>query len=241
MESSVVSDVFLGWSDSYAGYYQTYTDILWFGFALPGYPGPYWQYAIAYGGGVNTSTDYTNGIDWTRSYDVLGYNGTQLYLCYYPSYTPYSPNYGGAYTGTGSLDCSYITPYANWTFEGVDNGYAYISVDTVSKDTVFDPLFYVSSDSSDQCVTGFGNESFECTFPAPGGLLCPSLKLPTETGETYTVSIRPNSPCDGATGDYEILVDTKGDPSLKQVAGGELTPYLGHVSAEGDTTITFVK
>ena len=32
MEGSVVSDVFLGWADSYVGYYQTYEDLLWFGF-----------------------------------------------------------------------------------------------------------------------------------------------------------------------------------------------------------------
>jgi hypothetical protein len=82
-----------------------------------------------------------------------------------------------------------------------------------------------------------GSQSFDSAAPPPQGL-CPSLALPTQTGETYTVSVRPAALCDGATGDYEILVDTDGDPSLKQVAGGELTPYLGNVSAEGDTTIT---
>ena len=237
LEDAFWDDVYLGWSDAFTGYYRSYADLLWLGFTAYG-TGPSWQNVVAYADGVNGTTSYDGGqLGWTRAYNLYGYNGTQLYLCYYPLYTPGSPNYGGAYTGSGSLDCSYVTPYENWTFQGVDNGYAYISVDTVSKDTTFDPLFYVSSSSSDSCVTGFGNESFECAF-APTGGLCPSLALPTETGETYTVSVRPVSPCDGATGDYEILVDTNGDPSLKRVAGGELTPYLGHVSAEGDTTIT---
>lgn len=239
MEDAFWDDVYLGWSDSFDGPIRSYEDLLWVGYNATslGRPGPYWTNVIAYADGAWGTTSYKNGIGWTRAYDVYGYNGTLTY-CGYPAFTHGSPNYGGAYTGTGSLNCSsYVTPYENWTFQSVDNGYAYISIDTVSKDTAFDPVLFVSA--SDSCWVGYGDESFACTFPPPGGL-CPSLKLPTEKGETYTVAVRPSdfNPCEVATGDYEILVATKGDPSLKQVAAGELTPYLGHVTAEGDTTIT---
>jgi hypothetical protein len=100
-------------------------------------------------------------------------------------------------------------------------------------------MFYVSTD--DSCLVAQADENFECSYPAANGYWCSSVKMPTNDGELYTITVQPwdgDGDCDGATADYVLFVDTTSDPSLTQGVMGELYPPGDIITADGDTTIT---
>ena len=247
VEGDVYSDIWLGWSDTYTTTYGTYNDLLWFGYGVPGYPGPYWQLALV---SYNKYADYTDGLlSWSRDTQYLGNNlqvdstcGAGVYTgIYYPPYAG-SPNYYGNYTSIGSLNCSYNKPYDKWSFYGVDDTYAAVSIDTIAPDSAFDPMFYVTTD--DLCMEAVGDENFDCSFPGTNGFLCPSVRFPTTKGEHYNVWVLPYSgggDCDNPTADYLLWLNTKGDPSLSKAKGGELWPPGDIISAVGSAKITMEK
>ena len=255
IEGGLYSDIWVGWADEFVGTYDTYTDIVWFGFGLTGNPGPYWYSALAYDG-KNSSASYSGGLlDWSRQAQYIGNNlladytcGAQVYMGTYSADPDYygvgSPNFYGNYTAYGSLDCSYNKPYDRWSFYGVDDTYASVSVDTISADSSFDPMFYVTTD--DYCIEALGDENFDCTYPGTSGFLCPSVRFPTTKGEHYNLWVLPFrnlgfGDCDNKTADYQLWIDTKGDPSLTKATGGELFPPGDIVTAEATSTITIKK
>ena len=235
LEEGIVIDSWLGFAESYAGSYPN--TLLW-GWGTSQYPGPNWTF-LTYGAGV----DYSNGtISWNLQYSQYGFTVPQQYCesyDYYGGVYNEYKNFGGNYTASGSLDCGLRVPYQTWTFTGVDDTYAYVSIDTVSAETAFDPRFFIMD--SDTCNLAVADENFECSFPPPSDYWCPAHKLETTKGEVYTVFVYPFIDCgfgDGTTGEYELYLKTNADPSLALQNEGELTPLIANVSAEGTVTIT---
>jgi hypothetical protein len=241
LEEGIVTGSWLGFSEAYNYGSYVLPNALFWGWGTSTYPGPNWT-LLTYDGAYGDVTYSAGTIGWSLQYSQYGFSVPQQYCDYYDYYggiyNEYK-NFGGNYTAAGSLDCGLRVPYQTWTFTGVDDTYAYVSLDTVSADTAFDPRFFIMD--SDTCNLAIADENFECSFPPPSDYWCPAHKLATTTGEVYTVFVYPFTDCNlepGTTGDYTLYIKANSDPSLTPANEGELTPVIANVSAQGTVTIT---
>jgi hypothetical protein len=206
---------YLGYSPDFRPDWSAYPfPAVWAGYThlFHGKPTPPTWNTVFYGYDVGGAAYSKGTLDWTvhykNDYEILadiatcgGSAGATLYA-----------NYGGAYTAESSIDCS-LLHYDRWTFEGVASGYAYISVDTLSDKTTFNPKLLVMDDAT--CLLGAVDDSFVCTYPPPSGWMCPAYKIPTTAGDEYYVIVEAVGSCADAVGEYKISIDSPGgDPTL---------------------------
>jgi hypothetical protein len=236
-EDGIFIDTWVGFAETYYWEDMPYPNALFWGGRKSVDPVPNWV-PFTYGGAV----DYSAGtLSWDLQYSQYGYTVPLTYCgdygWYDNAYTPHE-NHGGNYTGSGDLDCDHRRTYATWSFVGVDDTYAYVSLDTVAAETAVDLIFDITDSAT--CLVGNGDDNFECSFPPPSGYSCPSHKLATTKGEVYTVVVRTGRDCRsgaGETGEYQLYLQANADPSLTFHNAGELTPLLANVSAQGSVTI----
>jgi hypothetical protein len=129
----------------------------------------------------------------------------------------------GPYVGGSTLNCGAGTMYDLWSFYSGSSEYAYVSVDTVSAKTAFDPRLYVLDDT--MCSVGlafeeYADDDFECTY-APSLWACPAFKVSLDPKSTYYVMVISLGTCNGTVAEYDLTVETDGDPSLTLAADDE--------------------
>ena len=112
-----------------------------------------------------------------------------------------------------SLDCENLH-YDLWSFTGVVDGYAYVSVDTLIDKTTFNPKMIVMDDTT--CILGTADDSFECTYPPSTKHSCPSYKVSTGKRAQYHVLVQALGDCAATNGEYLISVAAGSDPGLTQ-------------------------
>jgi len=166
-----------------------------------------------------TATVTGNAFAWTFS-QTKGDPGWEyvLYpyyysLCTYPPYSDATVPYAPGNTTYESLPCEYARADV-FSFHGVDDGTAYITVDT-SDDPPLSPgiLLY----SPEQCVETIAAGNFACSN---GKRDCPSLSVDTVAGE-YLLVVEQHYDCadsPGALVDYRLDVDASWDPEVTQVS-----------------------
>ena len=141
---------------------------------------------------------------------------------YYTFYDYYGKKQIG-YESDGSYDV--------WSFTA-DGGAVYLSVDTVSSSTAFDPFLIVTDGST--CEWSSGDDEFDCTYPPPS-YSCPSAVLPsTVSGDTFNVIVDSQGSAVSGAGDYALYIDQGSEPSMSLVAD-DYTP-LKLVTATDSTT-----
>ncbi len=182
------------------------------------YSGPYgewpeyswgtWMSPMAWEGsetGVTFSRD-GDSLTWTwgTAYDSYVVNDVQL-ACEGTAVTVApTPRRIGLEAVTGTLPCA-ANSHDAWTFEAEAGDIVSISVDTVSAETTFDPMFWVNG--PDTCTIAWLDDSYACTFPPPS-FSCPSGKFQATESGTYEVFVATLSACAGETAAYTLDVQT---------------------------------
>jgi hypothetical protein len=147
--SSIITDLWISGISTFETDYGNYYDVFRAGFGYDYtaygygvYPGPYYSY-LAYDGGYYGSADWDEtSLQWTFSSSGTATDlGDYYYYCDY-NYTYYVYSVYPGSGGTGSLDCE-GADLDTWTFEAVDGATAYVTVDTTSDATAFDPHAWV--------------------------------------------------------------------------------------------------
>lgn len=222
------------WLGFGSSYYGIATNVLWgaTGFGMPGT----W-YGLAYDGSVVGTATYAAGaLDWTREYDDLR-TSWNLVFCD-PSYYAGSTYYGdhpSSYGAEGSMPCALKTSYERWTFTSVADENVYVTVDTLDAGTAFDPAIWLTGDTACALALAPAHDGLSCAYATSGD--CAAYKFFATKGEQYSVLVYNEGTCAGATADYEILVDSSGDPSLTLEAD-DATAYIGwHVKITGAATV----
>jgi hypothetical protein len=219
---------------------STYNATLWTG--MPRYStdtDPYlWWPEVVYDHGETLS--YTKGLlSWVEDNYWVSVTDWDLdYTCSGGVGSAGSAYYAGAYGSKASTSCSYGQYYDRWSFVAPADEYAYISVDTLSDTTTFDPYFYVTDGS--MCIVGNAWDSFACTYPPAWGT-CPSYRVYVTAGVEYKLMVLEAGACAGGFGgttEYKVLVDTTGDPKLTLEETYARRYYLSEVQISGTATIT---
>jgi len=172
-------------------------------------------------------------LTWTQSYTLPIPDWKIDYTCSGGSGVSGTSDYGGAYGSTTSMACGGGVTYDRWSFVAPATEYAYVTVDTVSDATSFNPYFFVTGDG---CFIGIADDSFACTYPPKFGGNCPSYKMSVTAGVEYDVFVLDGG-CLTKTIDYEIAIDTTGDPTLT-LEGSSLPRFLWtEVDVDGSATL----
>ena len=235
MPTSWAPNVYLGWTS-----YLYHGQYLWIGY--PGFSGATYWYSRAYYnpfygfGSPEGEATYTKGLlDWSihRFYYDSPYDLSGVSYCHAYAGTSLGSSYYGAYVAKSSFDC-FGRHYDLWSFYGVENGYAELSVDTLSPSTTFDPMMILMDSST--CYMGEADDSFECTYP-PNNHECPSYRLPTTKGGAYYALVRTRGNCADPVGEYLLSINTVADPSLTLVNADQ--PYWDgrSITATGMATV----
>jgi hypothetical protein len=77
----------------------------------------------------------------------------------------------------------------------------------------------------------YADDNYACTY-APDLWECPSYKVTLDPKETYYVMVLSMGTCSGDYGDYQITVDTDGDPSLTLV-NDDMNAWTTTVTSQG--------
>jgi hypothetical protein len=207
---SIYANLFMLHLDTYEGYYGDYTNAFQVGFAVDYaaygggyYEGPYFSTLSYDSSYYSTFTVDDSSLAWTFASEGYGqdFGSYYTYCSYFYGYQTY-----GVYPGTAdtsSLDCDGEI-IDTWTFEGVEGGTAYVTVDTVADETAFDPRMWVND--PDGCTIAAADDSFACTYPPPT-YECPGVIVEDLTAGTYTVVVNSYGDCAGETADYSLAVD----------------------------------
>ena len=188
-------------------------------------------------GWTGSDVSYSKGVlSWYQEYRVAIPIWEVDYTCSGGSFTYGSSYYGGTYGAKVSTTCGNASYYDRWSFTAPTSEYAYVSVDTLSSKTTFDPYIIVTAGKS-SCQVGQVNNSFACTYPSTGGS-CPSIKFFANKGEEYDVIVMDLGSCASTTTEYKILVDTTGDPGLTQDASYAPRYMWADARIDGSATVT---
>jgi len=179
--------------------------------------------SVGYSGYQTTSSVAVDGASFTWDRNISYSADPDAYAAYCGEYS-----YGGyvRYAGTFSAagDLSHPTGYEAyglslygtdgsydvWTLD-TDGGALSMSVDTVSKDTAFDPFLFLSDGST--CLVSAGDDNFDCTHPPPQ-YACPSAGVESTDGGTWYAVVGSYGSGVSPTGSYSLLVEHDSDPNL---------------------------
>jgi hypothetical protein len=122
-------------------------------------------------------------------------------------------------------------PYDKWAFVAPSDGFAYLSVDTLSSKTTFDPEVAVF-DSKGCWLAWSVDPSFTCTYPPASGD-CASLSLPVTKGEVYYAMVNVDGSCTSSDAEYKLSFDVPADPGAKLVVTDETYWSFERRTAQG--------
>ena len=205
----------------------------WPGSSSTAYP-KYWS-ALTNDTWYKRNASYAKGVlSWYTEYSVPIADWGIDYTCSGGSATVGTSYYAGAYASKTSTTCGSGNYYDRWSFVAPATEYAYVSVDTLSEKTAFNPYMFLTGDG---CFMNIADESFACTYPPKWGGNCPSFKIPVTAGVEYDVFVLDGG-CPSSTIDYKIVVDTTGDPTLTLEASYMPRFMWAQARLEGEATIT---
>jgi hypothetical protein len=225
LPSGATTDIYLAHADEYTvyGYYDdyVYTDVLLWGYGINYYtyyyPGPYWSFFISSGESpYGTFSRTGDDISWSFyiAYDDTAYYANYYTYCSSVYGTAGTSNYGGAYTGTSTVDCGYYggdEPVIDvWSMMATVGDTVSVTVDTVADDTAFDTLLWVND--GDSCTVAYADDSFDCTY-TPAAYQCSSVQFDATT-ETYELVVASYGSCNGDEAEYQLSVDAASNPML---------------------------
>ena len=163
-----------------------------------------------------TATVSGNSFAWSFS-ETMGKPDFEYVLypyyyaqCRYPVYSYAVAPYAPGHTTYEDLPCEYAQADV-FSFQGVDGGTAYITVDTSGEQPMdLGMLVY----SPDQCVDRMAFDNFECSN---GDSECASLSVDTVEGD-YLLVVEQFNFCDlPDASDYRLDIDASWDPHVSQV------------------------
>ncbi len=237
IEGGGYSNLIMAHADEYYSYsaYSYVDDAFFSGYSYSSYVGPYFYGMIAYAGGsYGTFTRTGDDISWTFSAsgtEITTYGYT--YCTDYASYSYAEEAFGGE-GGESVVACDGSTTDV-WTFTATGDP-AFITIDTVSDDTAFDPRMWVND--GDACTVYYADDNFTCTFPPPQ-YTCPSIETEaTEAGVTYSVYVASYGSCAGSEAGYAIKIDGAAPGSVVLANDDAVSGLEYEISVAGSGTLT---
>jgi hypothetical protein len=224
-------------------YGSLYYDTVWTGWPRSSsytYP-HYWQ-GLTNDTWYKRNAEYSKGVlTWYQDYQLSMVDWAVDYTCWGAggSLTGLTSYYKGTYAQKASSTCGYFNYYDRWSFTAPASEYAYVSIDTLTAKTTFDPAIMVTSGTC-TCPVNWLYDGFTCSA-APSSGTCPSYKMMLTKGEEYDIFVLPQSACAGGWGstiEYKIVMDTTGDPGLTLESTYAPRTALFDARIDGTATIT---
>jgi hypothetical protein len=199
----------------YTGYY--YYD---YDYAVePAPPGGYvwWRYVAYTGSPYGTFSQLDSEFQWTWGLSYGTYDLQYHQTCGYTSYMYGTNRHVGAYYGQSDVWCP-VGYYYSWVDADVDvwsiqvpEGQSVgVTVNTLSDETAFDPMMWVND--GEACTDYMSYGGMRCEYGMTW-YQCPAVEFVSQGG-SYELVVTSQSTCSSGRGEYELRVETSGDPLL---------------------------